>query len=59
VFSLSSSSLLPLSLGDEMLRAVRLVVDTNLHYYDWSPERAIEYMKENLPLEEDDIKAEV
>ncbi len=35
-------------LNDELLRAVRLVVDTGLHDRGWSREQAIAYMRETL-----------
>jgi uncharacterized protein (DUF885 family) len=46
-------------LGDEMLRAVRLVVDTGLHSMDWSREQAIKYFEENTGNPPHDIEVEV
>jgi uncharacterized protein (DUF885 family) len=46
-------------LSDEMLRAMRLVVDTGLHTQGWSREQAARYMRENSSLADTDIAAEV
>jgi uncharacterized protein (DUF885 family) len=43
----------------EIWRAVRLVVDTGLHYYKWTRDEAIEYCKENSGEEEHEIEVEV
>ncbi|MBG8555296.1 DUF885 domain-containing protein [Hymenobacter guriensis] len=46
------------ALGDEMLRAVRLVVDTGMHAGTMTREQAIQYMLDNLALsEEEDVSA--
>lgn len=46
-------------LADEMLRAMRLVVDTGLHTRNWSREQAIKYMLDNSSMAPSDAEAEV
>ena len=47
------------NLGDEMHRAIRLVVDVALHTKGWSREKAIAYMMENEQIDEQGATAEI
>ena len=46
-------------LRDEMMRAVRLVVDSGIHYKHWTREQAIAYMMDNTGMAESDVTAEI
>ncbi|HOX70102.1 MAG: DUF885 domain-containing protein [Dokdonella sp.] len=46
-------------LRDEMMRAVRLVVDSGIHYKHWTREAAITYMLDNTGMGEGDVTAEI
>jgi len=47
------------ALGDEMHRAIRLVVDVAIHMKNWSREEAIKYMMDNEPISEQGATAEI
>jgi uncharacterized protein (DUF885 family) len=46
-------------LNYQMWRAVRLVVDTGIHEYGWTRERAVKYMQDNTALANQNIATEV
>lgn len=46
-------------LGEEMHRAIRLVVDVGLHTKGWTREQAIQYMRDNEPVSEQSAIAEI
>ncbi|MES2119700.1 MAG: DUF885 domain-containing protein [Pseudomonadota bacterium] len=47
------------TLNDEMLRALRLVVDTGIHTKGWTRDQAVDYMLSNSGMGQTDANAEV
>ena len=46
-------------LNDEMLRAMRLVVDSGIHAKNWTRDQAIQYMLDNSGMSRTEVVAEV
>ncbi len=45
-------------LNDEMLRAIRLVVDTGLHHKRWTREQVVQFFRDHSAIDEVEIQAE-
>lgn len=45
-------------LQDEMLRAIRLVVDTGLHYKKWSRQQVVDFFHDHSGIDEVDVQSE-
>lgn len=45
-------------LNDEMLRAIRLVVDTGVHYKHWARQQMVDFFHEHSSVAESDLQAE-
>jgi len=45
-------------LQDEMLRAIRLVVDTGLHYKKWKRQQVVDFFHDHSGIEEVDVQSE-
>jgi uncharacterized protein (DUF885 family) len=47
------------SVSTALMRAARLVVDTGIHAFGWSRERALDYMTEHVPMPREFLAAEI
>jgi uncharacterized protein (DUF885 family) len=47
------------SVSTSLMRAARLVVDTGIHAFGWSRERALEFLAEHVPMPREFLAAEV
>ena len=45
-------------LQDEILRAIRLVVDSGLHFKKWNREQVVDYIRQHSALDEIDVQSE-
>jgi uncharacterized protein (DUF885 family) len=45
-------------LEDDMLRAIRLVVDTGFHYKHWTRQQVVDYFHDHSPIDEPDVQSE-
>jgi len=45
-------------LQDDLLRAIRLVVDTGIHYKHWSREQVVDYFHNNSAIDEPSVQSE-
>ena len=45
-------------LGDDMLRAIRLVVDTGLHYKHWTRQQVVDYFRQYSAEDEPELQSE-
>ena len=45
-------------LQDDMLRAIRLVVDTGLHYKHWTRQQVVDYFHEHSAIDEAEVQSE-
>jgi uncharacterized protein (DUF885 family) len=47
------------SLSSSLMRAARLVVDTGIHAFGWSRERALEFLADHVPMPREVLAAEI